>query len=149
MAVSARDKLARLRALFPSATPKGIAAYIIPSSDAHQSEYVAACDERRAYVSGFTGSAGTAVVTPTRALLWTDGRYFLQASQQLSEEWTLMKAGLPETPTIEVRRKEFCGRRVGFRPFLARNALTRVISSCRNGYLQTYPLETPWVSTRP
>jgi Xaa-Pro aminopeptidase len=102
MAISARDKLARLRALFPAATPKGIAAYIIPSSDAHQSEYVAACDERRAFLSGFTGSAGTAVVTPTRALLWTDGRYFLQASHQLSDDWTLMKAGLPETPTIEV-----------------------------------------------
>jgi hypothetical protein len=68
-----------------------------------QSEYVAACDERRSYLSNFTGSAGTAVVTNTAALLWTDGRYYLQASQQLSAEWTLMKAGQPDTPTLEVR----------------------------------------------
>ena len=105
------EKLTRLRALFASASPKGLAAYIIPSSDAHQSEYVAQCDERRAFISGFDGSAGTAVVTPTRALLWTDGRYFLQASKQLSADWTLMKAGLKDTPTIEVGRSRCCDSR--------------------------------------
>lgn len=97
------EKLARLRALFATASPKGISAFVVPSGDAHQSEYVAACDERRAAISNFTGSAGTAVVTPSAALLWTDGRYYLQASQQLSSEWTLMKAGLRETPSLEVR----------------------------------------------
>jgi Xaa-Pro aminopeptidase len=71
----------------------------LPSS---QSEYVAACDERRAFISGFTGSAGTAVITARDALLWTDGRYYLQASQQLSSQWTLMKSGLRETPSMEV-----------------------------------------------
>jgi hypothetical protein len=49
--------------------------------DAHQSEYVPLKDRRREYVSGFTGSAGTAVVTPDKALLWTDGRYFLQVRE--------------------------------------------------------------------
>lgn len=76
-----------------------INAYIIPSGDVHQSEYVAECDLRRAFISGFTGSDGTAIVTDTGAALWTDGRYFLQAEQQLSSDWTLMKAGLPDTPT--------------------------------------------------
>lgn len=74
-------------------------AYIIPTGDAHQSEYVAECDNRRAFISGFTGSAGTAVVTTKLAALWTDGRYYLQALKQLSDDWTLMKDGLPDTPT--------------------------------------------------
>ena len=70
-----------------------------------QSEYVAACDERRSYLSNFTGSSGTAVVTAREALLWTDGRYFLQAAQQLSPEWTLMKSGVTGTPSVEVTRR--------------------------------------------
>lgn len=73
-----------------------LSAYIIPSSDAHGSEYLAERDERRAYVSGFTGSAGTAVVTDSMALLWTDARYHVQAGNQLDEQhWMLMKEGLP------------------------------------------------------
>eukprot|EP00668_Euglena_longa_P002750 GGOE01003213.1.p1 GENE.GGOE01003213.1~~GGOE01003213.1.p1 ORF type:complete len:629 (-),score=213.97 GGOE01003213.1:203-1963(-) len=58
--------------------------------------------ERRAYITGFTGSAGSAVITQKEALLWTDGRYFIQAAQQMEEGvWTLIKAGLPEVPTVE------------------------------------------------
>lgn len=74
-------------------------ALIVPSEDAHQSEYVADRDRRRAYVSGFTGSAGLALVTRNEALLWTDGRYFLQATQQLSSCWKLMRIG--EDPVVE------------------------------------------------
>lgn len=55
---------------------------------------------QREYISNFTGSNGTAVITKDAAALWTDGRYFLQASQQLSSDWILMKSGLPETPSI-------------------------------------------------
>lgn len=57
---------------------KGVDAYIVPSEDAHMSEYAPDCDNRRAFISGFTGSAGTAVVAKEAAALWTDGRYFLQ-----------------------------------------------------------------------
>ena len=70
-------------------------AFVIPSDDPHLSEYVAPCFERRAFASGFTGSAGTAVVLKDRALCWTDGRYWLQASQQLGKGWELVKAGAP------------------------------------------------------
>ena len=49
-------------------------AYIVPTEDAHQSEYVAQCDKRRDFISGFSGSAGTAIVSLTKAALWTDGR---------------------------------------------------------------------------
>ena len=73
--------------------------YIVPSEDSHQSEYIAPCDARRAYVSGFTGSAGTAVITLEKAALATDGRYFNQASKQLDENWHLLKQGMEDVPT--------------------------------------------------
>lgn len=74
-------------------------AYIVPSSDPHQSEYVPACWERRHFLSGFTGSAGTVVVTETAAGLWTDSRYFLQAEEQLQGSGIeLFKMGLPGVP---------------------------------------------------
>uniref|UniRef100_A0A8C5HD11 Xaa-Pro aminopeptidase 1 n=1 Tax=Gouania willdenowi TaxID=441366 RepID=A0A8C5HD11_GOUWI len=78
-----------------------IQAYIVPSGDAHQSEYIAPCDCRREFISGFNGSAGTAIITEQHAVMWTDGRYFLQASQQMDNNWTLMKMGLKETPSQE------------------------------------------------
>ena len=87
------DCLTELRKLMVSQIPS-LAAYIIPSGDAHNSEYIAECDQRRAFISGFNGSAGTAIVTDKYALLWTDCRYFLQAESQMDENWTLMKDGL-------------------------------------------------------
>lgn len=77
-----------------------LSAYIIPSTDAHNSEYLSPKDKRRNFISNFSGSAGTALVTDKNALLWTDGRYFLQASQELDSNWSLMKDGLSETPSI-------------------------------------------------
>lgn len=82
-----------LRALMRQLPNNGgsINAYIIPTDDRHQSEYISSTDERRSFISGFDGSAGTAVVTLNEALLWTDGRYHQQAEQQIDENWTLMK----------------------------------------------------------
>lgn len=93
--------LQKLRALMKNTTyvPQVIHAYVIPSGDAHQSEYIAECDRRREFISGFTGSAGTAVITDTAAAVWTDGRYYLQASQQMDDNWMLMKQGIPSTLT--------------------------------------------------
>lgn len=77
----------------------GLAAYIIPSADPHQGEYVADHWKSRAWISGFTGSAGTVVVTADHAGLWTDSRYFIQAESQLeSSGFTLHKLGIPHTP---------------------------------------------------
>lgn len=73
----------------------GIDAFVVGSGDAHQSEYVHESDKRRTFISKFTGSAGTALILQTSALLWTDGRYFLQATMELSDEWTLMRSGNP------------------------------------------------------
>lgn len=93
-----QKKLKQLRALMAE---NGVQAYIIPSTDPHQSEYVPAFWRRREWISGFTGSAGDVVVTMNGAGLWTDSRYFLQAEQQLEGSGiTLYKQGVPGTPTI-------------------------------------------------
>lgn len=79
----------------------GLKAFIVPSTDPHMSEYVASHWEARQWISGFTGSAGTIVVTEKEAGLWTDSRYFLQASEQLQGTGIdLYKEKLPETPSI-------------------------------------------------
>lgn len=88
----AEETLAALRSLMVSHSPP-LDALVVPSEDNHQSEYVSARDKRREFVSGFTGSAGLALITANEALLWTDGRYFLQAEQQLSNQWKLMRTG--------------------------------------------------------
>lgn len=87
------DTTARLAALRAEMRDAKIDAYIVPTEDAHASEYTAACDARRAYISGFTGSAGTAVVLCDSAHLFADGRYHIQAAQQLDANWTLHKVG--------------------------------------------------------
>ncbi|KAF5191693.1 Xaa-pro aminopeptidase [Thalictrum thalictroides] len=113
------DKLRALRKLF-SKPGIGIDAYIIPSQDAHQSEFIAECFMRRTYISGFTGSAGTAVVTKDKAALWTDGRYFLQAEKQLAPRWILMRAGNYGVPTTAEWLNDVLapGCRIGIDPFL-------------------------------
>ena len=80
----------------------GLSAFIFPSTDPHQGEYVPEHWQTRQWISGFDGSAGTAVVTLSDAALWTDSRYFIAASEQLEgTPFQLMKDGLPETPSIE------------------------------------------------
>ncbi|GJN24865.1 hypothetical protein PR202_gb12635 [Eleusine coracana subsp. coracana] len=113
------EKLRSLRRLF-SRPDIAIDAYIVPSQDAHQSEFIAECFMRRAYLTGFTGSAGTAVVTKDKAALWTDGRYFLQAEKELSHEWTLMRSGNHGVPTTSEWLNDVLpsGGRVGIDPFL-------------------------------
>lgn len=94
--------MARLDSLRAKMNESGIAAVIVPQTDAHQSEYLAEHWQVRQWLSGFTGSAGSLVVTADNALLWTDSRYFLQAAQQLEGTGIeLMKDGLPATPSIE------------------------------------------------
>lgn len=75
--------------------------YYVPSSDAHQNEYVPTAWQRRAWVSGFTGSAGDVLIGKDKAYLWTDGRYFLQAEQQLGQDFTLMKQSQGQAAPID------------------------------------------------
>eukprot|EP01061_Rhynchopus_euleeides_P024164 TRINITY_DN39027_c0_g1_i1.p2 TRINITY_DN39027_c0_g1~~TRINITY_DN39027_c0_g1_i1.p2 ORF type:complete len:606 (+),score=274.77 TRINITY_DN39027_c0_g1_i1:61-1878(+) len=93
-----------------------LAVYIIPSGDPHASEYTPAAFQRVTAVSNFSGSAGTAVVTPEKAYLWTDSRYWLQAGVQLSDSWELKK---PTDQTLEAWLGLLEGNaRVGLDPFV-------------------------------
>lgn len=92
------DRLKKLRTIM---SEKGIDVYLIPTSDFHESEYVGAHFKCREFLTGFTGSAGTAVVTQKEAGLWTDGRYFVQAARQLEGSgFTLRKMGQEGVPTV-------------------------------------------------
>ncbi len=93
------ERISALRALMEE---RGYDAYMVPTDDNHQSEYVGEHFKARAFITGFTGSAGTAVITKDAAGLWTDGRYFIQAEQQLSGNGVkLFKMGEPGVPTVE------------------------------------------------
>lgn len=95
--VSINERINNLRSLMKE---RGITAYIIPTYDPHQSEYLADHYKTRVWISGFTGSAGTVVVTEKEAILWTDGRYFIQAEKELADsEIKLFKMGIPGFPT--------------------------------------------------
>lgn len=98
--------------------PLNISAYIIPGTDAHLSEYIAPRDARMAFMTGFTGSAGTAVVTQTKAALWTDSRYWVQAERQMDCNWELERdvsiSSVAEWLISEVPP----GGEIGFDPFL-------------------------------
>ena len=132
----------RLAALRAEMKKRNIDAYVIPTDDFHGSEYVGAHFKCREYISGFTGSAGTLVVTKESAALWTDGRYFLQAADQLKGSTIdLMKMGEPDVPEIseyiaaklpEKAKVGFDGRTVmeGFAEKLTDAAKDKTIRLC-------------------
>ncbi|UYO99395.1 aminopeptidase P family protein [Oceanotoga sp. DSM 15011] len=94
-----KERLKNIRKLMQE---NEISAYIVPSFDAHKSEYVAEYWKCREFITGFTGSAGTAVILKEKAGLWTDGRYFIQAEKQLkSSTIELFKMGEPDTPDFK------------------------------------------------
>ena len=96
--MTVKERIAKLRELMKE---NGIDAYVVPTSDFHQSEYVGEHFKARKFITGFTGSAGTAVITLDEARLWTDGRYFTQATKQLEGSGVeLMRMAEPGVPTI-------------------------------------------------
>lgn len=120
----------RLESLRKLMRERKVDVYIVPSEDSHQSEYIAPCDARREFISGFTGSAGTAVITLEKAALSTDGRYFNQAAQQLDSNWTLLKQGMQDVPTwkewaaLEAEK----GKTVGIDPLVITNSDAKKLS---------------------
>ncbi|MBO7708970.1 MAG: aminopeptidase P family N-terminal domain-containing protein, partial [Lachnospiraceae bacterium] len=99
----------RLAALRQKMAEAGVDAYLVPTDDFHGSEYVGDFFKCRKYITGFTGSAGTALIMQDMAGLWTDGRYFLQAEQQLAGSGvTLFRMRDEGVPTIE----EFLGQKM-------------------------------------
>lgn len=106
----------RVEALRERMARRGLEAYIVPSSDPHQSEYLSEYDKTRQFISGFTGSAGTAVITRTECGLWTDGRYFLQAEQELKNTpFKLYRMGTDDLTVEEFLKKNVSPfGRIGF-----------------------------------
>ncbi len=95
--MNAREKVTALRKLMKK---HKVDAYYVPSADPHMSEYLPECWKHRAWLSGFTGSAGEVVIGMKKAGLWTDGRYFLQGSMELKGSGIdLMRMGEPGTPS--------------------------------------------------
>ncbi|KAF1733436.1 putative Xaa-Pro aminopeptidase P [Beauveria bassiana] len=125
--VNTTPRLAELRKLMKE---NNISAYIVPSGDSHASEYAADCFNRREYISGFDGSAGIAVVSEEAAALSTDGRYFNQATQQLDDNWRLIKFGIPEEITWQDWVAEQCkdGKTAGVDPTLLTPAVAKKLT---------------------
>ena len=121
------EKLALLRAEMKK---RGISAYVVVTDDFHASEYVGTHFKAREFLSGFTGSAGTLVVLPDSAALWTDGRYFLQAAQQLDGSGIeLMRMGEPGVPEIADFLRDHVAENgfIGFDSRTVSNAFARTI----------------------
>ena len=121
------EKLALLRAEMKK---RGIDAYVVVTDDFHASEYVGTHFKAREFLSGFTGSAGTLVVLPDSAALWTDGRYFLQAAQQLDGSGIeLMRMGEPGVPEIADFLRDHVEENgfIGFDSRTVSNAFARTI----------------------
>ncbi|VUZ53129.1 unnamed protein product [Hymenolepis diminuta] len=113
------DSTERLSLLRREMRSRNLDAFLLPMQDYHFSEYLAAADERVAFISGFTGSAGNAVISANgKAALWTDGRYHNQAFVQLDDNWILMCEGLPDVPTIPswLAKITPSSSRIGFDP---------------------------------
>uniref|UniRef100_A0A8C9CVJ0 X-prolyl aminopeptidase 2 n=1 Tax=Phocoena sinus TaxID=42100 RepID=A0A8C9CVJ0_PHOSS len=116
--VTVVNTTAQLTALRQQMHTQNVSAYIVPDTDAHMSEYIGDYDKRRAWITGFTGSAGIAVVTMGKAALWTDSRYWTQAERQMDCNWELHKE-VGTTPVVTWLLTEIpAGGRVGFDPFL-------------------------------
>ena len=108
------DRIARLRALMAE---KGIVAYVVPTADFHQSEYVGEHFKARKFITGFSGSYGTAVIGKDDAGLWTDGRYFFQAEHEMEGSGVrLMKMFVGDTPSVTEWLASYVpkGGKVGF-----------------------------------
>jgi Xaa-Pro aminopeptidase len=139
----------------------GVDAFVVPSDDPHLSEYSAECYNRREFISGFKGSAGTAVITAAgQALLWTDGRYFLQAEQELGPGWTLMRSGEPGVPTLTAWLAEHtpAGGSVGVDPLVHSATFATELSAAlqKKGIALKpldptlpNPVDTVWGAARP
>ncbi len=139
---SITDRIDALRDLMRD---EGVAAFLVPSTDEHQNEYVPAWWRRREWISGFTGSAGDVVVTTVDAKLWTDSRYHLQAAEQLKGSGVeLMKIGRPDVPTLAEWLASTLSRdeRVGFDPdVLSRRVHSDLLEELSRKGIELHPLE--------
>ncbi|KAL3276551.1 hypothetical protein HHI36_011926 [Cryptolaemus montrouzieri] len=158
--VNSTMRLLSLRDIMNRSTVMGedpIDGYIITSDDEHQTEFVSEYDMRREFITGFSGSHGTAVVTHTKAALWTDGRYHLEADDQMSCDWLLMRSGQRDIPTMsEWLKQEFpAGARIGVDPKLISEYMWRTLKQeFKNTSINLIPIKVNlidviWTENRP
>ncbi|KAK9874996.1 hypothetical protein WA026_005809 [Henosepilachna vigintioctopunctata] len=158
--VNTTMQLLHLRDIMKRSTVMGedpIDAYIITSDDEHQTEFVSEYDRRREYITGFSGSHGTAIVTQNKAVLWTDGRYHLEADDQMSCDWLLMRSGQRDIPTMsEWLKKEFPkGGRIGVDPKLISEHMWQNLESDFKGTsiiltpIEVNLIDAIWTESRP
>uniref|UniRef100_A0A803U0Y8 X-prolyl aminopeptidase 2 n=1 Tax=Anolis carolinensis TaxID=28377 RepID=A0A803U0Y8_ANOCA len=115
---TAIDTTERLRILRHHMQSHNLSAYIIPATDAHMSEYIAERDKRLAWMTGFTGSSGTGVVTLQKAALFTDSRYWIQAERQMDCNWELQKSGWISAIGQWLVKEVPEGEKIGLDPYL-------------------------------
>jgi Xaa-Pro aminopeptidase len=146
----------RLQLLRDKMREANISVFIVPTDDPHMSEYTADYYNRREYISGFTGSAGVAVVTMDDAYLFTDGRYHQQAELELPKGWTLMKVGnkgVPISWQAMLTKKIFDDATLGLDPYLhsADSVLNmeRLWGKNRVKLLKENPIDMIWKDNRP
>ncbi len=134
---------ARLAALREELTRRNLTGFVIPRADSHQNEYVPPSDERLAWLTGFTGSAGLAAVLTDRAVLFVDGRYTLQAAQQIdTAAWTVASLVDPP-PEAWLAEGLKAGDRLGFDPWLhTSSAVERLETACAKAGAELVPVET-------
>ena len=108
--MNGKDKLYIMRTLMKE---RGYDAYIIPHGDQHDNEYIAECDERIKFISNFSGSNGIGLVTKDVALMWTDGRYFIQIEKELYPGWQMKKMGIDENVQNYILHNLPKGSRIG------------------------------------
>jgi Xaa-Pro aminopeptidase len=122
---------ARLAAFREELARRNLTGFVIPRADAHQNEYVPPSEERLAWLTGFTGSAGLAAVLTDRAILFVDGRYTLQAAQQVdTTAWTVASLTDPP-PEVRLAQDLKAGDRLGFDPWLHTSAaVERLEAAC-------------------
>src|SRR5499426_577142 len=108
----------RLAALRTELARRGLTGFIVPRSDRHQNEYVPACEQRLAWLTGFTGSAGVAIVLMERALLFVDGRYTLQAREQVDTSLFAIEHLIETPPDRWIEENLTAGDRLGYDPWL-------------------------------
>ncbi|XP_061862958.1 xaa-Pro aminopeptidase 2 [Colius striatus] len=152
---TATNTTARLAALRDAMRDRGVDAYIVPSTDAHMSEYIAERDARLRWLTGFSGSAGTAVVTQDKAALWTDSRYWTQAERQLDCNWELQRTTLITSIGLWILEAVSTGGNVSLDPFLFSIDTWNSYSQALHGSGRTLiPIETnlvdeAWGDQRP
>lgn len=145
--MTSAERLAALRAKLAAA---GVSGFLVPRADEHLGEYVPASAERLAWLTGFTGSAGLAIVLADRAAVFTDGRYTLQVTQQ-TDAGLWERRHLTEEPPADWLKEHAAGSRIGFDPWLhAEPALARFeAAGVTLVPLEANPLDAVWAAARP